>query len=593
MDDPYIFVENLDRNTLEYSREQTGRFEARYGNIPEGIMKDVLGANGARRVIDAMVSGGHIASISAEGDRYFVSLDGKEIYSTGNVLTWISCDRTCRRIAFFETQGSDLGRVRILEDNKLKEEIEGNIGSIVFTESSYYVVKTYVEEPPEDGGEINSHRVLLNGRIVFGSGLTSEEFIHMHSSNGKAIVEVGNWQRSELFLGDFEDPSTWRKVMEFQHPVKALGFREDEIIYLERDGNGLVKQGDKVLVDAEWPIEDCVMVSGGLLILYLKDAKIHPAYHDFAGRIIREFDLGLPMGLKVVNSDDKDAVLVLHSFGIPFSMHLLSGGNLEKVDENRVLELEVKEKWAHSTGVRVHYFMVNSTESRDTHRVLAYGYGGYDISMTPMYSPLFVTLLKHGVSIALANLRGGGEYGEQWHESGIREKKQNVFDDFISVISSLRDGGYHVAALGASNGGLLVGSILTQRPDLLEGAVIGNPVLDMLRFHLMSVGSYWVNEFGNPEVPEDAEFLMKYSPYHNVRRADYPKTLIYTRLKDDRVHPAHAIKFHMRLSEVTDNAFLRANSNGGHIGLKPGELARETSENCNFILDCLGIKVDQ
>ncbi len=126
---------------------------------------------------------------------------------------------------------------------------------------------------------------------------------------------------------------------------------------------------------------------------------------------------------------------------------------------------------------------------------------------------------------------------------------------------------------------------MTQTPDLLSKAVIGNPVLDMLRFHRMSVGKYWTTEYGDPDRKEDAEYLGKYSPYHNIRTGSkYPPTLIYTRLRDDRVHPAHAIKFHMALSKESPSAYLRVNTTGGHIGLTSDDMVRELSDICAFIL---------
>lgn len=586
MEDPYIFVENLDKKTIEYVQEQKKRFSEHFGNVPESIKQDVSRFHGARKIIDSITSGEHIVNLYLEGRNYYVSVNGKKLYETGNIITQVFANRDCNRIALFETSGSDFGTLKIFENGNLKEEFNDKVSSLLFTDDSYYLVKTYSKEKPPDGGELNSHRVLRDGKIVFGEGMSSQDFISLHRSGDKVIVTVGNWMRSSVYAGSIDDPTTWSKVYDFDYPVKPLGFVDGKISYLEMKGNGRVKVGDKIVLEPDEPIEDCVLVDGGYLVLHMKDAKIIPAFYDSSGNRVSAYDSGIPMGLNSLHSDEHSAIVNLQSFGVPYSLYRFQNGKLTLLEENKLLNLEVSERWVDSTGAKIHYFMI-TPEGNPKNRALAYGYGGFNISMSPMFSPLFVTLLNNGVSIAVANLRGGGEYGEDWHLSGTRERKQNVFDDFISVISSLKDEGYKVVALGGSNGGLLVGSTMTQRPELLDGAVIGKPVLDMLRFHVMSVGKYWVTEYGNPDDPNDADFLSKYSPYENIRDTAYPRTLIHTRMNDDRVHPAHAIKFHMKLDKVNSEAYLRVNDGGGHIGVKPEELVGELSEDCNFILSCL------
>jgi prolyl oligopeptidase len=170
----------------------------------------------------------------------------------------------------------------------------------------------------------------------------------------------------------------------------------------------------------------------------------------------------------------------------------------------------------------------------------------------------------------------------------MRDKKQNVFNDFIAVAEYLKKIGAKVVILGRSNGGLLVGAVLTQRPDVIDGAVIGYPVLDMLRFHKLFIGEAWVSEYGDPENPEDVAFLVKYSPYHNIKEGiNYPPTLVFTGLHDDRVHPGHAYKFVAKLKHVGANILLRVEQSSGHAGATTETKAREYSEIMAFVYKVL------
>jgi prolyl oligopeptidase len=208
---------------------------------------------------------------------------------------------------------------------------------------------------------------------------------------------------------------------------------------------------------------------------------------------------------------------------------------------------------------------------------LLYGYGGFNISLTPSFSTSNIVLLENGGIYALANLRGGGEYGEDWHQAGMLEKKQNVFDDFIAAGEYLVKEKYtspeKLAIAGGSNGGLLVGAAMTQRPDLFKVAFPAVGVLDMLRFHKFTVGWGWVVEYGSSENPEQFKNLMAYSPLHNLKDSTaYPATMITTADHDDRVVPAHSFKFAAALQEKhrgNNPVLIRIESKAGHGAGKP------------------------
>ena len=231
--------------------------------------------------------------------------------------------------------------------------------------------------------------------------------------------------------------------------------------------------------------------------------------------------------------------------------------------------------------------------------VLLYGYGGFDIGLTPSFAVSHLLWIERGGIYVEVNLRGGNEYGEEWHQAGMLEKKQNVFDDFIASAQWLVEKKYtraeRIATMGGSNGGLLVAACLVQRPDLYGAVICQVPVIDMLRYHRFTVGRYWVSEFGNAEgSAEQFAFMYKYSPLHNVKEGvEYPPTLITTADSDDRVVPAHARKFAATLqaAQAGDNPILlRVEMKAGHGAGKPtGKVIEEQSDIYAFLFHVLHV----
>ena len=228
-----------------------------------------------------------------------------------------------------------------------------------------------------------------------------------------------------------------------------------------------------------------------------------------------------------------------------------------------------------------------------------YGYGGFDISLTPAYSAGIAGWLEMGGVYAVANIRGGGEYGKTWHDSGRLKSKQNVFDDFVAAAEWLIREKYtstpKLAIGGGSNGGLLVGAAITQRPDLFGAALPAVGVLDMLRFHKFTIGAAWVSDYGNPDEAEDFEVLLKYSPLHNIKPGThYPATMITTGDHDDRVVPAHSFKFAAALQAAQGGPkpiLIRIETSGGHGAGKPiDKVIQERADQWAFLAQTLGIK---
>lgn len=581
MEDPYGFAESLDRRTEEYAESETAFFRKAFGKVSEDLRNEVSRYYVTRRILDVRVTEKGILRSYTEDGAYHVAMDSRDIYSTENLIFWIEADRKGERIAVFETGGSDSGTLTIISNGETVEVVEGNIGGVAFTDTSYYMVKTFTEGPTPDGGEQNSHRVLHNGEVVFGQGMGPEDFITLYRSGEKMFAVAGNWSRSKVYCGDTDKPESWELIREADYPVTPLGARDGVNYFLDGTSRGKVMKDSQTLIESDLQIESAMLCSEGILTVQMQDGKAFPVLYDMQGRRLKGYEHNIPLGLRASDSDGSDAVLCMHSFGIPYVLFRLRGMELEKVEENALLDPEIEETFVESGDARVHVFLINPSSEK---YALAYGYGGFNVPVVPSFMPVWACLINHGITVAVANLRGGSEYGEEWHRAGMKENKQNVFDDFQSVIRMLTESGRRVIAYGVSNGGLLTGTTLTQSPELLAGAVIGNPVLDMMRYHRLSVGRYWVPEYGDPDVPGEREYLMKYSPYHNIGERLYPPTLIYTRMKDDRVHPAHAIKFHMALKKVSPATYLRVNPRGGHIGITVDEMVSETSDICAFML---------
>jgi prolyl oligopeptidase len=226
-----------------------------------------------------------------------------------------------------------------------------------------------------------------------------------------------------------------------------------------------------------------------------------------------------------------------------------------------------------------------------------FGYGGFNISYTPEFRIDRALFLEAGGVYCVPNLRGGGEYGEDWHMSGTKCKKQNVFDDFIAACDYLVENKYtsheKLAIHGRSNGGLLIGAVMTQRPDIARVAIPTVGVLDMLRFHLFTIGRAWTVDYGCSENKEEFACLYKYSPLHNVKKAAYPATLILTGDHDDRVVPAHSFKFAAALQKNNTGknpTLIRIDVNAGHGSGKPTDKQiAEFADMWSFVFYNLGM----
>ncbi len=420
-----------------------------------------------------------------------------------------------------------------------------------------------------------------------GGGGSGDDFVRLLDEQDAGYDFLGNDGTVFYFKTDLDAPRGRVVAIDVTRPDRA-SWRE------------LVAEQDAVLSVA-------TMVNDQLVLVYERDAHHQLQVHELDGSFVHTIELPTFGSITGITGEREDRELFcgFTSFLRPPSVHRYDfatrklsllyptasrDGASVDLDAERYETRQVF--YRSKDGTRVPMFL--------THRkglvldggnpTILYGYGGFKISLLPGYSELIAHWVEHGGVYAVANIRGGNEYGERWHEAAMLGRKQNVFDDFIAAAEWLVAGGYtspsRLASYGGSNGGLLVAACMVQRPELYGAVLCAVPVADMLRFHRFTVGRYWVVEYGNAESsPEQFRFLLAYSPLHNVSKGvAYPPTLILTADTDDRVVPAHAKKLAAALQAATGGdapIMLRLEPRAGHGHGKPVSKRRDE------ICDCL------
>jgi len=349
-----------------------------------------------------------------------------------------------------------------------------------------------------------------------------------------------------------------------------------------------------LIPETEDTLETVRMIDDRFICTYLKDAASQLKIFTREGYLSKEIELpGLgSVGALSGGPDDSEAFYSFSSFITPPSIYRHEMGS-ESSELFRSPELDINPDQFETRqifctskdGTRVPIFITapKDIEMDNRNPALLYGYGGFNISQKPSFSASRMAWLEMGGVFVLANIRGGGEYGQDWHLAGTKLDKQNVFDDFIAASEWLIQNGYtsrnRLAIEGRSNGGLLVGAVINQRPDLYAAAVPHVGVMDMLRFHQFTIGWAWVSDYGSPDDPEEFQALYAYSPYHNLKEdTEYPATLITTADHDDRVVPLHSFKYAARMQEVQDGndpVLIRIETRAGHGAGKPTSMRIE------------------
>ena len=579
---------------------------------------------------------------SLEGEAR-VLLDPNTLSEDGTVaLSGIAISRDGRYLAYgLSRSGSDWQEWKV-RDIETGEDLPDHLRWIKFSGASWtldgqgFFYSRYDEPAPGSEYEsANYFQKLYYHRL---GTPQSEDLLVYHRPDQKewgfagGVTEDGDyliisvWRGTDpknlLFYKDLRDPSSpvVELIREFQAEYAFVGndgsrfwlltdlqAPRRRLVAIDLDNPGQLQE---VIPEAEETLQGVSLIHNQFVAFYLKDA--HTQIRTFAldGTYLGEIPLpglGSASGFGG-KRHDTETFYTFTSFTTPPTIYRydFTSGRSTLFRQPQVdfdpQAYEVQQVfYASQDGTRIPMFLVHRRGLARTgdHPTLLYGYGGFGISLTPSFSVGLVAWLERGGVYAQPSLRGGGEYGEAWHQAGTKLNKQKVFDDFIAAAEWLMANGYtnpsKLAIAGGSNGGLLVGACLTQRPDLFAAALPAVGVMDMLRFPKFTIGWAWISEYGSPEDPEEFKALYAYSPLHNLKPGTaYPATLITTADHDDRVVPAHSFKFAAALQAAQGGSqpiLIRIDTKAGHGAGKPtAKLIEETADRWAFLVQVLGIQ---
>jgi prolyl oligopeptidase len=439
-------------------------------------------------------------------------------------------------------------------------------------------------------------------------------------------VWVGTDDRYRIVVKDLKEPYglPFELIDNFDHEYSFID-SDDQVLYFKTNVDAPLRR--VIAIDLKHPARenwkevipqtenalDSVGIVGNMFVCdYLKDAKTQVRLHAMDGTFVREVEfpgIGTATGFDG-RRKDTDTFYSFSSFALPpttYRYNMITGVSelFRKADVKfNPDDYETSQIFYTSKdGTKVPMFLCHKEGLKldGSNPALLYGYGGFNISITPSFSVSRLTWMEMGGVLAVANLRGGGEYGETWHKAGTKQNKQNVFDDFIAAAEWLIENKYtsskKLAIQGGSNGGLLVGACMTQRPDLFGACLPAVGVMDMLRFHKFTAGRFWTDDYGSADNADEFTALRAYSPYHNLKGGtQYPATLITTADTDDRVVPGHSFKFAAQLQASqsgTAPALIRIETRAGHGAGKPtAKIIEEASDQWAFLVKTLGMDVN-
>lgn len=568
-----------------------------------------------------------------------VFIDPNALSADGTVrihLTGFSGDD--RYVAYSRSEaGSDWRELRVREIST-GEELEDRIEWVKFSGASWYGDGFFygAYEEPGEGEELKGRNSLQKLYYhALGTGQDDDILVYEDPEHPLRFVSADvSEDESWIFL--YVSEGTSGNELHFRRLEAVTGEFTPIVTGFESDSRvvGTVDEGFLVMTDLEAPNSRVVLVDPGepspgrwktvipekeevlrgvssaggyLFCSYLEDAYAHIYQYRTDGEMVREISLPAPGTARGFRGESEDTVLfyTFSSFTYPptiFSFDVSTGeSNVFRKTEVGFDPGDFTAKqvfYRSKDGTSVPMFIVHrkGIEMDGENPAYLTGYGGFQASMTPRFYSTRVALLERGCVMAIPNLRGGGEYGEEWHEAGMLLDKQNVFDDFIAAAEYLIEEGYtssdRLAIAGGSNGGLLVGACMNQRPDLFAVALPAVGVMDMLRYHKFTIGWGWVVEYGSSDEEEHFHNLLSYSPLHNIREGvDYPATLVTTADHDDRVVPAHSFKFIATLQEKhagNDPVLIRIETRSGHGSVSTGKMIDELADEYAFMLHNVG-----
>jgi prolyl oligopeptidase len=464
--------------------------------------------------------------------------------------------------------------------------------------------------------------------LVFGEGREPEDWPSVHlSPDGRwlAVSVARGWTRTDVYIRDLRARGGFVTVIEGVDSLFDVTLRNDGLYMHTNHGAPRYRfvaadperpgpeSWRDVIPQSEGVLEAAALAGDRILALWLKDASSRLTLHDRRGTHLREIPLPVIGSVAGITGewDGGEAFFGFSSFTAPpavYRVELDSGasGLWQRVEADFDPEAYRVRfvRYPSRDGTPISMFLVDRKDRPADGRgpAVLTGYGGFNVSHTPAFGRSVLHFLERGGLYAVAHLRGGGEYGEEWHRAGMLDRKQNVFDDFLAAAEFLLEGGHagrdRLAILGGSNGGLLVGAALTQRPELFRAAVCQVPLLDMLRYHRFRIARLWLPEYGSGEDPDAFRWLLAYSPYHRVADGTgYPAVLLTAGESDSRVDPMHARKMAARLQAATSSGrpvLLRVETRAGHGQGKPiSKVLEEWTDVWSFLCNELGMQADR
>ena len=570
-----------------------------------------------------------------------VMLDPNKLSADGTVaLTGTSFSHDGKYMAYtISRSGSDWTEIYVI-DTESGQTLDDHIVWAKFTGAAWHGDGFYYSayDAPEAGKEYSNvnenHKIYYHklgtpqsaDRLVYENKAYPKRFYSASVSDDETLLfvyESGDGAGNALYVKDLTKPdaplTAMATDMKYQYyPVETIdgktyiftnyGAPRYRIMATTAD-KPAQKDWTEVVAEGQSVLSGVQVIGGKLLLTYDKDVANHAYVYSLDGKM--EHEVKLP-GLGSVgfsgDKDDRECFFTFTSFTIPGAVYRYDIGQntysllrAPKVDFDSDGFITEQVFYPSKDGTRIPMFLTYKKGLKRDGRnpVYLYGYGGFNISLNPGFSSSRIPFLESGGIYAQANLRGGGEYGEEWHQAGTKMKKQNVFDDFIAAAEWLIKNGYtgkdKIAIVGGSNGGLLVGACMTQRPDLFRVAVPQVGVMDMLRYHKFTIGWNWASDYGTSDDSKEMfEYLKGYSPLHNLKKGTrYPATLVTTADHDDRVVPAHSFKFAATLQECNDGTtptLIRIDSKAGHGAGKPmSKVLEEQADIYGFIMYNLGM----